>query len=197
MAISIEHFSFNEILHFKFSGSADSSKTASSQTSSVSPVSVSISTSSNDSQSPSTSAVISIDDTEEQDKLVEETTALKFSSLKQDELNKQINVGNEILVVLYKKKELNQIKENDRKEIETRKENFKKLKKKLRELKLNRQCSQKYRNERKRKLDALDEETGKKVTGKGTSEPGRPQKYDNAELVDAICRIAIPGSAAH
>ena len=87
--------------------------------------------------------------------------------------------------------------EDDRKEIETRREYLEKLKKKLRELKLNRQRSQKYRNERKRKLDTLDEETRKKVTGKRTSEPGRPQKYDNAELIVAVCRIAIPGSAAH
>ena len=36
MTISLEHFSFNEILHFKFSGYVDSSKTARSQTSSVS-----------------------------------------------------------------------------------------------------------------------------------------------------------------
>ena len=187
MSISLEHFSFNEILHFKISGSADSSKTASSQTSSVSPVSFSTSISSNDSQSPSTSPVISIDDTEEQDKLVEETPPLKFSTPKQDELNKQINVENEILVVLYKKKELNQMTENDRKEIETWKKNLEKLKKKLRELKLNRQLSQKNRNECKRKLNALDEETRKKVTGKGTSEPGRPQKYGNAELIEAIC----------
>ena len=72
-----------------------------------------------------------------------------------------------------------------------------KLKKKLRELKLNRQISQKYRNERKRKLDALDEATRRKVTGKETATPGRPQKYDNTELIEAICRIAIPGSAAY
>ena len=56
---------------------------------------------------------------------------------KQNELNKQINVESEILVALYKKKELNQMTENDRKEIETWKENLEKLKKKLRELRLN------------------------------------------------------------
>ena len=67
----------------------------------------------------------------------------------------------------------------------------------MRDLKLNRHQSQKYCNERKRKLDALDEKTRKKVTGKRISEPGRPQKYDNAELIEAICRIAIPGSATH
>ena len=113
-------------------------------------------------------------------------------------MNKQINVENEILVVLYQKKELNQMMtRNDRKEIETWKENLEKLKKKLRELKLNGQRSQKYRNVRKQKLDALDGETRKKVTGKGTSEPGRPQKYDKAELIKAVCRIAIPVSVAH
>ena len=104
-------FSFNELLYFKFSGSADSPKTASSQTSSVSAVFVSTTTSSNDSQSPLTSAVISIDDTEKQYNLVEETPPLKFSTPKQDELTKQVNVENEILFVLYKKKELNQMTE--------------------------------------------------------------------------------------
>ena len=101
------------------------------------------------------------------------------------------------MVVLFKKKELNQLTENDRVEIAKRKKNVEKLKKKLRELKLNRQRSQKYRNERKRKLDALDEATRRKVTGKEAATPGRPQKYDNTELIEAICRIAIPGSAAH
>ena len=41
--------------------------------------------------------------------------------------------------------------------------------------------------ERKRKLDVLDEETRKKVTRKGPSEPRCPQKYDNAESIEAIC----------
>ena len=47
--------------------------------------------------------MISIDDAEEQDKLLEERPPLKFSTPKQDELNKQVNVENEISVVLYKK----------------------------------------------------------------------------------------------
>ena len=89
--------------------------------------------------------MISIDDTEGQDKLVEETPPLKLSTPKQDELNKQINVENDILVLLYKKKELDQMTKNDRKEIETRKENLEKLKK-LSEPKLSRERSQKYRN---------------------------------------------------
>ena len=43
----------------------------------------------------------------------------------------------------------------------------------------------------------MDEETRQKVIGKGTSEPGLPQIYDNAELIEAICQTAIPDSAAH
>ena len=77
--------------------------------------------------------------------MVEETPPLKLSTPKQDELNKQINVENDILVLLYKKKELDQMTKNDRKEIETRKENLEKLKK-LSEPKLSRQRSQRYRN---------------------------------------------------
>ena len=112
-------------------------------------------------------------------------------------MTKQIHIENEILVVLYKKKELNQLTSNYQSEIKTRKESIEKLKKKLKQLKQSRQRSQKHRKDQKRKLDSLDEVTRKKVTGKGIPTPGRPQKYDNSELIEAICRIAIPGSAAH
>ena len=135
---------------------------------------------------------------EVQDVLLEkESSQSKLNTPKQDELTKQIHIENEILVVLYKKKELNQLTSNDQSEIKTRQENIEKLKKKLKQLKQNRQRSQKYQKDRKRKLDSLDEATRKKVTGKGVPTPGRPQKYDNSELIEAICRIAIPGSAAH
>ena len=139
-----------------------------------------------------------INEDEVQNVLLEkESSQLKINTPKQDELTKQIHIENEILVVLYKKKELNQLTSNDQSEINTRKENIQKLKKKLKQLKQSRQRSQKYRKDRKRKLDSLDEVTRKKVTGKGVPTPGRPQKYDNCELIEATCRIAIPGSAAH
>ena len=54
-----------------------------------------------------------IDGTQQQNKLVEKTPPLKLLTPKQDEWNKEINVENEILVVLYKKKELNQMAEID------------------------------------------------------------------------------------
>ena len=122
---------------------------------------------------------------------------MKYEPPKQDEINKQINVENEILVALYKKKELKQVTENDRKEIKTRQENLEKLKKKLNDLKLCWKRSKKDCPYRKRKLDALDKITRKKETGKGTPEPGRPQKVDSAELIEAICWIAILRSAVH
>ena len=138
------------------------------------------------------------DANEDEDGLAEEQpwNQTNQSTPKQDELRKQINIEHEILVVLYNKKEPNKLTESDRGEIKTRKENQEKLKRNLRELELNRR-SIKYRNERKRKLDALDEATKKKITGKGTPVPGRPHKHDNTELIEAICRIAIPGLAAH
>ena len=77
--------------------------------------------------------------------------------------------------------------ENDQKEIKTIQPNLEKLKKRLSDLKLSRKRSKKYRLDRKQKLDALDEITRKKVTGKVT----------NAELIETICQIAIPGSATH
>ena len=86
--------------------------------------------------------------------------------------------------------------EKDRKEIETRQAILEKLKKKLNDLTLSRKC-QKYRLDRKQKLDALDEIRSKKVTGNLTAEPGLPQKVDSAELMEATCRIDIPCSVAH
>ena len=49
---------------------------------------------------------------------------MPYETQKQDEINKQINFENETLVVLYKKKELNEMMENDPKEIKTRQENL-------------------------------------------------------------------------
>ena len=43
----------------------------------------------------------------------------------------------------------------------------------------------------------MDETTRKKLMIKATSDLGRPEKCDKSELIKAICRIAISGSAAH
>ena len=46
-------------------------------------------------------------------------------------------------------------------------------------------------DERKRKLESMDETTRKKLMGKATSDLGRPEKCDKLELIKAICRITI------
>ena len=51
---------------------------------------------------------------------------------KQDELNKKINTENEILVSLYRKRDLGQASESDHKEIITRKETLRNLRKNFR-----------------------------------------------------------------
>ena len=110
---------------------------------------------------------------------------------KQDELNNKVNIANEILVALYRKRELGQMSENHRNEIKIREANLKELKKKLHEAKLNEMRHKKLRDERKRKFEALDEPTRKNVTGKATSDSGRPEKVESTELIETICRIAI------
>ena len=78
-------------------------------------------------------------------------------TLKQDELNKDINIENEILVWLYQKRDLGQASESDRKEILTRQATQKRLKKELKEEIQNASPQKKVRDERKRKLESMDE----------------------------------------
>ena len=90
-----------------------------------------------ESQPSSSNAIISIDNEENKLSASKEVPAsLIYETLKQDRINKWINVENKILVVLYKKKGLNQMTENDEKEIKTQQVNLEKLKKKLNDLKL-------------------------------------------------------------
>ena len=48
-----------------------------------------------------------------------------------------------------------------------------------------------------RKLESLDEITRKTLTGKEASSLGRLEKCEISHLIEAICRIATSGSAAH
>ena len=50
---------------------------------------------------------------------------------------------------------------------------------------------------RKKKMENLDDEARMLLTGKKDGTPGRPPKEDNDAVIDAICRISIPGSAVH
>ena len=113
----------------------------------------------------------------------------------QDELNEKINIENEILVSNFQKRDLGQASETDRKEIITRQGTLKQLKKQLKETISNQVRQKKLREERKRKLESMDEITRKRLMGKATSDLGRPEKCESSELIEAICRIAILGSA--
>ena len=77
---------------------------------------------------------------------------------------------------LYRKQDLGQASESDRKDILTRQVTLKRLKKELKEVIQNATRQKKLRNERKRKLESMDETTRKKLMGKSTSDLGRPEK---------------------
>ena len=53
------------------------------------------------------------------------------------------------------------------------------------------------RDERKKKLSSLDDDTREFLTGKKDFTAGRPPSNDEHLLIDAISRIAMHGSAAH
>ena len=116
---------------------------------------------------------------------------------KQDELNKMVNIENEILVSLYRKQNLGQASDSDRKEISARQNELNRLKKQLKETIQNAARQKKLRDERKRKLGNIDETIRQKLMGKATSELGRPEKCDKPEFIKAISRIALSVSAAH
>ena len=116
---------------------------------------------------------------------------------KQDELNKEIDIANEILVSLYRKRDLGQASESDRKEILSRQATLNRLKKELKDVIQNATRQKKLRDETKRKLENMDKMACKKLMGKATSDLGRPRKCNKLELNKAICQIPISGSAAH
>ena len=62
---------------------------------------------------------------------------------------------------LYRKRDLGQASESDRKEILTRQANLKRLKKELKEVIQNDTRQKKLRYKRKRKLESMDETTRK------------------------------------
>ena len=92
---------------------------------------------------------------------------------------------------------MGQASESDRKEMLTRQATLKRLRKELKKVIQNATRQKKLRNEWKRKLESMDKRTCKKLISKATSDLGRPEKCDKSELIKAVCRTAISGSAAH
>ena len=92
---------------------------------------------------------------------------------------------------------MDQLSENDRKELIEREGILKDSKKALKKCEQDQARQKRARDERKKKLSSLDDDTREFLTGKKDFTAGRPPSNDENLLIDAISRIAMHGSAAH
>ena len=109
-------------------------------------------------------------------------------------MKRTINIENDILVGLYPKRDIGQLSKNDRNKISSREATLKKYKADLKQKELNRKRQQKFRSNQKRKLIEIEKQTGEKLSKQSRDEE---REAHNKELIAAISRIAISGSAAH
>ena len=109
-------------------------------------------------------------------------------------MKRTINIENDILVGLYPKRDIGQLSKNDRNKISSREATLKKYKADLKQKELNRKRQQKFRSNQKRKLIEIEKQTGEKLSKQSRDEE---REAHNKELMAAISRIAISGSAAH
>ena len=80
---------------------------------------------------------------------------------------------------------------NDWEELRKREKTLDEFTKSIRGRELSQRRQQNHRDGRKRKIDGLNENTRKLVTGKSIATPGAPTKVGNFALIETICRIAI------
>ena len=104
----------------------------------------------------------------------------------QEEVKRKINIENDILVGLYRKRDIGQLSQNDRNEISSREATLKKYEADLKQKEL--------RNNQKCKLIEIEKQTGEKLSKQSRDEE---REAHNKELIAAISRIAISGYAAH
>ena len=116
---------------------------------------------------------------------------------KQDELKEKMGIEKDILLGLYRKREHGMLSVQDSDELKKRVSKKAKLENELKAVETNRLRQIIFRDDRKKKMLSLDGNTRKMITGKTEITPGAPMKIDNPELIDAIARIAMTGSAAH
>ena len=84
------------------------------------------------------------------------TTPSEAPTPAQEEMKRKINIENDILVGLYRKRDMGQLSQNDRNEISSREATFKKYKADLKQKELNRKRQQKFRSSQKRKLIEIE-----------------------------------------
>ena len=73
-----------------------------------------------------------------------------------EEVKRKINIENDILVGLYRKRDIEQLSQNDRNEISSRESTLKKYKADLKQKKLNRKRQRKFRSNQKCKLIEIE-----------------------------------------
>ena len=92
------------------------------------------------------------------------------------------------------KRDLGQLSQSDQKEITSREATLRKYKADLKQKEAARKRQQKFHVIQKRKIQAIEQQIRAKLSKKSQEE--EKQAY-NEELIAAISRIAISGSAAH
>ena len=101
----------------------------------------------------------------------------------QEEVKRKINIENDILVGLYRKRDIEQLSQNDRNEISSGEATLKKYKADLKQKELNRKRQQKFRSNQKRKLIEIEKQTGEKLSKQSRDEE---REAHNKELIAAI-----------
>ena len=102
-----------------------------------------------------------------------------------------MGIEKDILLGLYRKREHGTLSSQDSDELNKRVSRKAKLENELKAVETNRLRQKKIRDDRKKKMLSLDENTRKMITEKTEITPGAPMKVDNPEL-----RV-ITSSAAH
>ena len=107
---------------------------------------------------------------------------------KQEQLKAEIALEKDILIGLHRKRDSAMMSEGDRKELIEREKNLKNLEKQLKAVLSNRMKQQNFRDNQKRRIESLDDETRKKVKGRVVSKVGKPKKYDDDLLISVITK---------
>ena len=116
----------------------------------------------------------------------------------QDKLNLEINLVNEEIIGLMKRRDAGMLSEDQEKMLSEKKKRKKSLEASLAQAKNYQRNSQKYRTKTKESLQKLLESSQEaRDLLKNRKRPGRPRlEVDQPDLLKAICDIALHGSAA-
>ena len=114
---------------------------------------------------------------------------------KQEQIEREILVLQKDISYLSEKRNTNLLSEDDYQILGVKKKLLIEKNQELLIRKKATECQKATRLKRKRGIDDLDPETRKKVCGKSDSSKGRPEIYDQDDLIKTITDIALKGSA--